>query len=128
MQQFQSGFEDFRRRNPWYGQDRIMSSAADMAGEWLLRNDPNVSPDDYYSFVEEKIREDYPGRMSNPNKQRQSVSSPRSPSKEGGTAWEKVTRTNPELKEAFSEWVEMGTFKDTKEDREKYAKMYLEVS
>ena len=58
--------EEWAERNPWFGQDRTMTYASWGIHETLLTDeglDPNS--DEYYTELDKRIREEFPGRFQN---------------------------------------------------------------
>ena len=55
----------FLQRNPWYNTDSTLHYAADGLGNEFRRLNPQASPADLFWFVEQKMREKFPGEAGN---------------------------------------------------------------
>jgi len=128
---FDAGLEEFKSKNAWYGTDRFMTSDADQIGNALLNSEGNFPPmqaDDFYAEVLKEVRKRHPEKFANQRRQQSSsvVGDDGPPPNKGNGSWSQAEKENPGLKAAFQDWVEQGVFKDTKADREKFAKEVME--
>lgn len=83
-------------------------------------------PEETYQAVERKLRKEYPEFYTNQNRERPSKVSGDTPPRSEKSAWTKLLKEAPEAEGAFKSFVDMGVYKNTKEDRERYAKQALE--
>ena len=124
--EFQSGFEKFKQANDWYERDPHMTREAEQAGQWFIQRNQNATPEDYFNYVEESVKKAFPQQFSNPARNRPSdVAGDRPPQTAAGDSWKQVKAEYPEVEMVFGDLVSSGVYKDTKEDRETYAKQVL---
>jgi len=127
---FDAGLEEFKSRNDWYGTDRVMTADADMIGSALLNSEgnfPQMQADEFYAEVLKGVKQRYPEKFTNPRRhQSGSVVGDDGPPPRSNGSWSQAKKENPGLEAAFKDWVEQGVFKDTKADREKFAKEVME--
>lgn len=84
------------------------------------------SPEETYSAVERKLKKDFPEFYTNQNRERPPKVSGDTAPRSDKSAWSTLLKQAPEAEGAFKQFVDMGVYKDIKEDREKYAKLALE--
>ena len=85
-------------------------------------------PDDTYAAVDRKLRKEFPEHYANQNRARPpKVGGESRPQVTSKGAWGKLVKEEPEAEKAFMDYVEMGVYKDTKEHREKFAKLAMEA-
>ena len=125
---FEEGAKRFAQKHSWYGKDLEMTAEANSyattLGATKMWTENDV--DEYYDLMEKKMKRSFPDRFTNPNKSKPSaVGGERNPSS-GNSDWDKLMSSTPEAKKVFTRYVEKGLFKDTKADRERYAKQVLE--
>jgi hypothetical protein len=66
--------EDWAERNPWFGQDRVMTYAAWGIHQTLVEQegvDPNSS--EYYTELDKRVRSTFPDRFKDPSRQQRSA-------------------------------------------------------
>lgn len=80
-------------------------------------------PEDTYKAVERKLRKEYPEFYTNQNRERPSKVGGDTAPRNGGSKWSRLVKEEPEAEGIFKSFVEKGIYKDTKEDRERYAKL-----
>jgi len=103
-------FHDWVSRNKWYETDVIMQGAADKYGTTLARQ--GKSPDEVLKLVEAKIKEEFPHKFKNPNRER--VSAVEAPVNRGGQAKSGFVPTDMQ-RQIAKNFVRSGAFKTEKE-------------
>jgi predicted nucleic acid-binding Zn-ribbon protein len=85
------------------------------------------TPEETYEIVGKSLKREFPEYFTNPNRESPpKVSGETRPTSSDRSAWGRLLKESPEVKGIFAEFVEQGIYKDTKEDRERYAKLALE--
>lgn len=100
-------FSEWVARNPWYSKDTLLQGAADRFGTELARQ--GMDPLEVLKQVEKKIKEEFPHKFTNPNRER--VSAVEAPAARGGSAKSRFTPTE-EQKRIGQSFVRAGAFKD----------------
>lgn len=122
---FESGFNDFKSRHPWYEKNKEMTASAITFGKSIADMGP-VDADDYYELIEKHIKRLFPEEFTNPNRAKASpVSADKGTVRSNGSLWDKAIKDYPELNHVFQTFVNDGIYKDTKDARERYAKEVL---
>jgi hypothetical protein len=105
-------FEAWTNRNKWYSTDSPMKAFADALGNELARKNRDWAPSDVLKEVEKRVKEEFPNRFRNPNKDKPGAvegASPKGGATKGGyqpTAFER------QVAERF---VRQGVFKNVSE-------------
>jgi hypothetical protein len=86
------------------------------------------TPEETYAAATRKLKRDYPEHYMNSNRDRPSkVNGDGAPVNSGGKSqWKALMKEAPEAEQVFANFVRSGVYKDTPENREKYAKQVLE--
>lgn len=127
--EFLEGYKQFQARHKdWWGKDWAMTGMAKNIAEVVGAANPDMSADEFYSTVEEEVKKAYPEKFSQPSHRPTQVSGDKPPKKSDSTAWNKLMEEFPDANPegVFQGFVKQGIYKDTREDREKYAKAVLE--
>lgn len=123
---FQKGFVDFKSRNEWFEKDAFLTKEALSSAQTIGMMYPDISADEFYQKVEEMVKEAHPQKFAKPSNKPTEVSGDKPEPAKSKTKWDQLVGQHPEVKDIFAEFVKDGVFKDTKEDREKYANGVLE--
>jgi len=107
----------FIERNPWYGQDKVMTADIDAVSKSI--NTANMSVDEYFETLEEIAKARYPHKFVNENRQRSAAVAGDSPRNKKGNS-KNFDALPPEAQEA---WAEINLV--TKLSKEDYAKSYF---
>ena len=120
-QEFAAGEKDFMKTNPWYGKDIVLTNEADSLSQTILRFNQNISADEYYEQIEASVREKYPDKFRNTNRDKGGMVSGDSPkfNQRKGNGFESLS---PEEKHAYAQIAEYSP-NFSKDD---YAKQILE--
>ena len=119
-------FQGWLPENAWYdprdeGFDAEQASFADSIAPQIGRT--GLVGKSFYDRIAKEVKKKFPERYGNPRrKQAQAVEAGGRSGGNGKTQWSEVGKDG---QEAFKKFVSQGVFKDTKEDREKYADDYL---
>lgn len=118
-------FREWHKDNDWYGNNVRMTVFADEAARVIRAANPRMGEADLYEAVSKEVREEFPDRFKNTRRTKPPVVEGASNGGGGGSGalWSKVDK---EGRESFERFVKMGVFNDSKEDREKYARDYVE--
>lgn len=65
-------FSEWKERNTWYENDKELKAFADMAGRLYVEDHEDATPEQVYRHAEKKVRERYPEKFRNPNRDRTS--------------------------------------------------------
>jgi len=104
-------FEAWTNRNPWYTSDRAMRAYADALGTDIAQrgrpDGSNLTPEEVLKQVEKKVREEFPKRFTNTN--RDKPGAVESASSKGGTSYDGYTPTDTE-RQIAKRFVKQGAF------------------
>lgn len=103
-------FSEWVSKNPWYSKDPLLQGAADRFGTQLAKQ--GVPPLEVLKQVEKKIKEEFPHKFSNPNRERPSAVEV--PTPRGGSQKSRFAPTE-EQKRIGQSFVRAGAFKDINE-------------
>lgn len=109
--------------NAWYNNDPFLTAEADKIAPVIARK--RLTGRAHYDAITAALKTEYPSKFDRSNPKRERPSAVEGANGSGGgkkTLWEQVPK-GP--RETFSRFVSEGLYKDTKEDREKYADEYL---
>jgi len=59
-------------KNPWYEADDELKSFADKAGLAFAKATPDADPEEVYKYAERRVREKFPDKFRNPNREKPS--------------------------------------------------------
>lgn len=121
---FQDGLQKFRQDNPWFDSDPDLRIEAVNAGQAIGDMNPNISSDEFYSKVLDLVKQRRPEKFAGPSNRPTQVSGDK-PRPSNKSKWDELMAENPEVEGIFQSNVKMGVYKDTKQDREKYATAVL---
>lgn len=114
-------FDDWQEKNPWYGLDGDLDAtvwADSIAGKVAEKHQGEA----FYAELTRRVQNKFPelfGDQTDDKRRKPAAVEGASGGGGGGkTLWDQVDK---EGKDAFHRFVKQGLFKDTKEDREKYA-------
>jgi hypothetical protein len=62
-------FVDWAEKNKWYKDDSLLQRNANMIGEQIQAANPGIDETKFYGMVEAQIREEFPDKFTNPNRQ-----------------------------------------------------------
>lgn len=117
--------DDFAERNSAALGDKLVQIEASKLITALA--EAGVPPEDTYERVEQELRKKYPEHYQNQNRARPpKVGGESRPSVADKSKWGALVKEFPEADGIFQKFVRQGVYKDTKEDRERYAKTALE--
>jgi hypothetical protein len=111
VEQLHPEFEAFIRRNGWYTTDEPMKAFADAVGRSLAQ--AGKSPSEVLSLVETRVREEFPNRFRNPN--RDKPGSVEGASKRSGAAAKGAYQPTEFERQAARKFVKQGAFKNEDE-------------
>ena len=81
-------FVEWKERNTWYENDKELKAFADMSGRLYVDDNEEASPEQVYRHAEKKVRERYPEKFRNPNRDRpSSVEAGKTQSKQSRPTW-----------------------------------------
>jgi hypothetical protein len=63
-------YDAFVERNDWYKEDEDMTLFADTFGNKYRASHPNVTPEELFAAVENKVRSAFPHKFENPNRRK----------------------------------------------------------
>lgn len=115
-------FRAWHAENAWYDDDVEATVYADQIAPVVARK-TGYKGRALYDAVAQEVKKKFPDKFGNPRRSRpQAVENAGTSSGQAKTLWDQVPR---EDRAAFKRFVEQGLYKDTKEDREKFADIYL---
>lgn len=111
-QEIHPDFANWVTKNTWYGSDVEMREFADSIGQAYAKSGRTTDPLDVLKYVEKKVRQTYPDKFRNPNKDKVS-------NVEGGDAPTKKTKVidiemNEEEERAMKKFVKSGLMTEAK--------------
>ena len=123
--EFAEGLRQFKdKHKSWYEKRPRATLEANLFGQTLLQNNPDISPEDFYAKVEEAMMEDHPELFSKPSNKPTAVSGDKPPAKKNeGKYMAQLLEKEPEAELVFKQQVAAGRFKA--EDSEKWAEEIL---
>lgn len=127
QKRFTDGLTQFRKDNEWYEKDVGMTTFANNAGATIAQMNPGIDPDAFYRQVADAVREQYPQKFAKPSNKPTEVSGDRPAKPRPKSKWDALVAKHPELDGIFAGFVKKGVWKDTKEDRERYAEQVGEI-
>jgi len=115
----------FVERNPWYGDNKKMTTYADKRSVEIRRRFPDISPGEFFELIEDDVKREFRSEFVKEKPARQAVESGTPPaSTPSATGWEKL---DPEIRAIADEEIRNGTFKDRKEYMKFYREAYGDV-
>ena len=115
----------FAQRNSGALQDKLAQIEATKMITSMA--EAGVSPEETYERVEIELRKKYPEHYQNQNRTRPAkVEGESRPASSDKSKWSALVKEYPEAEKIFAKFVNQGVYKDTKEQRERYAKAALE--
>ena len=118
--------ESWAEDNPWFNNDDELQEAAILQYQLELKKHPAWTTEDRLGEVTKKIRKNFPEKFENPARKQASAVEGSRPT--GGTRAKSFASLPQECKDSFEMFVAQGAFKDTDDDRAKYAKRYYELA
>lgn len=103
-------------KNKWYETDVIMQGAADRYGTELAKQ--GIAPEEVLRRVEAKIKEEFPHKFTNPNRDRASAVD--TPARNGGTGTKSNYQPSEAERQIAKNFVRAGLYKT---EREYYAEL-----
>lgn len=86
-QQIHPDFANWVSQNGWYAQDKSLRKFADSLGVSYAEDNPHLTPNEVLKFVTSKVKQAYPEKFTNPNKNKPAAV-------DGGTQSTKVKQSN----------------------------------
>lgn len=118
--QMEQEFREWGEKNQWYNTDPDKAVLADSYGAFLKRTQPELSNKEWLNKISDYVET----KFSNQNRRKASAVDGGTP-KARSTAASMFDKLDDSAKKQFSRFVEDGIFKNTKEEREAFAKDVL---
>lgn len=125
IEQWKPHADSFAERNSAALSDKLAQVEATKMITALA--EAGASPEETYERVEVELRKKFPEHYQNQNRSKPAkVGGDSRPTTADKSKWGALVKEYPEAEGVFKKFVSQGVYKDTKEDRERYAKVALE--